>query len=120
MDNKKHGGYRKGAGRPPKQSTLYAQQFRDVLAEQVCKKVDEYIAAWEALALGHKVLITSESGEEIVYLKSPNVRALQTITDRAFGRPEQFVTYESDIEVDLLANIPSSVKKYEPKLISRN
>lgn len=121
MGNNKHGGYRKGAGRPLKQSTLYAQQFRDMLAERIIKRVDVYITALESLALGHKVLRQNERGEdEVVYLISPNVRALQTITDRAFGRPEQSIIQDDYIEVDFLANLPASVKKYEPKLNSHN
>ncbi|MDO8490367.1 MAG: hypothetical protein Q7S47_03045 [bacterium] len=119
MDKKeKRGGARNGAGRPLKQSTLYAQQFRDALAAHIDKKKDEYIAAWEALALGYKVLTRNERGEdEIAYLKPPDVRALQTITDRAFGRPDQPIQHEADIEIDL--SIPDVAKNYRPKLLKR-
>lgn len=114
--NPKARDFGKLGGRPIGEARIASAKFRDELAIHVQSKAKEYLEAIEALALGHKVFVDGEEGEEVVYHKSPDVRAWQAITDRAFGKPDQSIEHKGEMEIDFRTKIPSSAKKYGPKV----
>ncbi|MBI2551318.1 hypothetical protein HYV73_03150 [Candidatus Uhrbacteria bacterium] len=94
------GGFREGAGRKKGYSAIVAETFRRKLCQRIERKVDQYLEAWEALALGHKVLLKDENGTILrAYDRPPNNTALRDVFNRAFGQPEpsgEEVVYEEN------------------------
>src|SRR3990167_264521 len=95
-DNPKAAANGRLGGRPKKESTIIAQEFRTALAKRIAAKADKYYDAIEDLALGHFVEITTADGTVKVYKKSPDPKSLQIVTDRGFGRAQQSIDLTSD------------------------
>jgi hypothetical protein len=81
-----HGGARKGAGRKPK-AQLYARQIRRA-EKRIADELPDLIDRLSELAAGVRVVKQAEDGEEKVYRKPPDLRALRYLIDRIMGRPD--------------------------------
>jgi len=91
----KNGGAREGAGRPISNATIKAQMFRELLQQRIEGRIDLFLDAWEDLALGHWLEITTETGTKKVYKTAPDQRAMKAIMDQAMGRAPQGIDLTS-------------------------
>lgn len=126
------GGKREGAGRKKSQATLRAQLFREALSKEIGKDAKEWIAAIRDLALGHYIEVVGKDGKtQRVYKKSPDARAWEKATDRAFGKATQPLSNDPDDPIsiahtiskeakDLLKELTKHEKATKPKKVVRN
>lgn len=98
------GGPQPNSGRPRAELTATRDAIDAIFATKVVGDLDAIYAAARDLALGHKAIRKVDGGEEEVYEKSPDIKAISYLIDRAAGKPRQAV--ESDAgPVDIRAAV---------------
>jgi hypothetical protein len=93
-----NGYWKKGASGNPNGRKPSGKTLADALRKWVTNgRRKELLEALGALALGHYVQETDKDGNERVYLKSPDVKAIALIFERLDGKPPQAVEFRGDL-----------------------
>ncbi len=90
----------KGKGRisPTTQAKVDA---REELRKLIEADMRELHSAWKDAALGHFMQVKMPTGEMKVYKKAPNAVAIKDMFERAFGKPEQPITGDVTMKMEL-------------------
>ena len=72
-------------------TALIGMEIRKQLAERVRKQYDKLMKAKMDLALGHLVQDINEDGQQRIYEKSPDGKAIEYLFDQTIGKAAQKV-----------------------------
>ena len=81
--------------------TIAAAKAREFVIKKVNENLEPLLNAKLDLALGHKKLHITPTGEEEVYTESPDGNAIQYLLNQDIGKPKETVEHQGDITLKI-------------------
>lgn len=91
----------KKGGRPKAGHTIATEQLRAFVIEQVRQNAQPLLNAKLALALGHKRVVTTRTGKDLIYDEPPDATSIQYLLNQAVGKPTETLKVEEDIRLKI-------------------